>query len=69
MIFKKWFNRVSIGEHSIYSKMLIICGLFFIMPVIGLMYLSVTYNILQDPYFVPFLFVVLVSVIFGFLIL
>ena len=69
MILKKWFNRVSIGEQNIYTKMLVIFGLFFIMPVIGLMYLMVTYNILGDPYFVPFLLIALISVFCGFMLL
>ena len=66
MAFKEWFNKVSLSQKDLYYKLLIIFGLFFIVPVIGVIYFAVQYDILNDAYFAPFFLIFLIFVFFGF---
>ncbi len=66
MNFKDWFNSVSLGKKDIYYKLFIAFALFFIVPVVGLIYFGLKYDILNDSYFAPFFVVFLVFVFFGF---
>ena len=66
MNFKAWFNKVSISNKDLYYKLYIVFGLFFIVPVIGLIYFAFKYEILNDVYFAPFFMVFLIFCFFGF---
>lgn len=60
-----WFNKVSTSNKYFYGKLLIAFGL-FIVPVIGLIYFSIKYNIFKDTFFIPFFVVFLVFFFLGF---
>jgi transcriptional regulator with GAF, ATPase, and Fis domain len=66
MNFKAWFNTVSMSNKDLYYKLYIVFGLFFIVPVIGLIYFAFKYEILNDVYFAPFFVVFLIFCFFGF---
>lgn len=64
--FKDWFNRVSLTKKDLYYKLFIVFALFFIVPVIGVIYFALKYNILQDSYLAPFFLIFLIFVFIGF---
>lgn len=66
MNLQKWFGHFLDGGRNLYRRLFIVCGLFFVVPAIGLIYLAVKYNILRDAYVVPALFVFLLFVLLGF---
>ncbi len=69
MDLKKWFDRFSIESYGIYYKLLIIFGLFFLVPVFGFLYFALKYEFLNDHYIPPFFIVLLFFSLFGFVIL
>jgi GAF domain-containing protein len=54
------------GGNNLYRRVFIVCGLFFIVPAVGLIYLAVKYNILSDIFVLPALFIFLLLVLLGF---
>lgn len=63
---REWFDKVSLSNKELYYKLLIVFGLFFIVPVIGLLYFAFKYEVVQDSYFLPFLLVFMVFCFLGF---
>jgi len=66
MNLKDWFNGVSLSNKDIYFKLFLAFALFFFMPLAGLIYFGVKYDIFSDIYFASFLIVFLILVFFGF---
>ena len=69
MNLKKWLDRFFIESHGIYYKLLIIFGLFFLVPVSGFLYFALKYEFLNDNYIAPFFIVLLFFSLFGFVML
>ncbi len=63
---KEWFDKVSISNKELYYKLLIVFGLFFIVPVVGVLYFAFQYDLVKDSYFLPFLLVFMVFCFLGF---
>jgi GAF domain-containing protein/HAMP domain-containing protein len=66
MGFREWFDKVSISNKELYYKLIIVFGLFFIVPVTGLVYFAFKYNVVEDSYFAPFMLIFLVFCLIGF---
>ena len=63
----KWFSKISLEKQSLYYKLYVISGLFFLAPIAGFMYFTMKYDILSDEYspiyFITFLLFSLVGFI------
>ena len=69
MHFKKWIGTRFLKHRSLYYKLNLIFGLFFLFPIVGFLFFSIKYNMLEDAY-LPFFFLgVLVFAFIGFNIL
>jgi adenylate cyclase len=69
MNLRKWFNKFSLKSYGLYYKLLIVFGLFFLVPVFGFLYFAIKYEFLSDSH-IPFFFIfLLVFSLFGFVIL
>jgi adenylate cyclase len=65
----KWLEKRFFRHRNLYSKLNIIFGLFFLFPVVGFIFFSIRYNILEDEY-LPFFFLgILIFSFIGFNIL
>ncbi|MRR15017.1 MAG: GAF domain-containing protein [Deltaproteobacteria bacterium] len=64
--FEKWLNSIVNIHQTLYQKLLLMLGLFFVLPGIGLIYFGIKYNISRDTFFVPFLLALLISLLLGF---
>jgi class 3 adenylate cyclase/GAF domain-containing protein len=54
----KWINKFSIESQGLYYKLMVVFGLFFLVPVLGFLYFAVKYDILNDAH-IPFYFIAL----------
>ncbi len=61
--------KTSLEGRSLYSRFIMAIGLFFVLPVIGLIFFGVKYGFIRDAYFVPFLVALLIVFFIGFRIL
>ena len=69
MRFSKWLGNRFLKHRSLYYKLNIIFGLFFLFPIVGFLFFSIKYNMLEDEY-LPFFFLgVLIFAFIGFNIL
>ncbi len=55
MGFKKWFGNRFLKRRSLYYKLNLIFGLFFLFPILGFLFFSIKYDMLNDEY-LPFFF-------------
>ena len=55
MRFNKWLGNKFLKRHSLYYKLNLIFGLFFLFPIAGFIFFSIKYNMLDDQY-LPFFF-------------
>ena len=55
MQFNKWFMKRFLKHRSLYYKLNLIFGLFFLFPIAGFIFFSIKYNMLDDEY-LPFFF-------------
>ena len=69
MNLKKWFNRFSIKSQGLYYKLIIVFGLFFLVPVFGFLYFAIKYEFLSDNNIPLFFLALLIFSLFGFVML
>jgi class 3 adenylate cyclase/putative methionine-R-sulfoxide reductase with GAF domain len=55
MGFNKWLGNKFLKHRSLYYKLNLIFGLFFLFPILGFLFFSIKYDILEDEY-LPFFF-------------
>ena len=55
MGFNKWFENKFLKRRSLYYKLNLIFGLFFLFPILGFIFFSFKYDMLDDKY-LPFFF-------------
>jgi len=60
------FPRLASNEQSLYQKLNIIFGFFFLIPTFGLLYFLITYDLLSDQYIPHFFALFLLCSLFGF---
>ena len=69
MRFNKWLGKRFVKYRSLYFKLNLIFGLFFLFPVVGFIFFSIKYEMLEDEY-LPFFFLgILIFSFIGFNIL
>jgi len=55
MRFNKWLGNKFLKRRSLYYKLNLIFGLFFLFPIVGFLFFSIKYDMLDDEY-LPFFF-------------
>ena len=55
MRFNNWLGKRFLKRRSLYHKLNLIFGLFFLSPILGYLFFSIKYNILDDEY-LPYFF-------------
>ncbi|MDD5170207.1 MAG: GAF domain-containing protein [Syntrophales bacterium] len=66
MNFKAWLGKYSFENQDLYYKLVLVFGLFFILPVFGFIAFALKYEILNDRYFPPFVLLLLIFFFIGF---
>ena len=66
MNYKARFGKYSFENQDLYYKLIVVFGLFFILPVVGFLAFALKYEILDDKYFPPFLALLLIFFFLGF---
>jgi len=69
MQISKWLGKRSLKHRNLYYKLNLIFGLFFLFPILGFIYFSIKYNILEDEHLPYFFLGVLIFSFIGFNIL
>ena len=66
MSFNNILSRLTMKNQTLYYKLKIIFGLFFIFPILGFLYFGIKYEILNDEYTLLYLLGILVFSYFGY---